>query len=153
MGPRDMAFKALEMMAAKNIGALPVVNGEAGDKLIGIFSERDYARKVILRGKSSQATPVSELMSSPVTCVSPDDTIERCRELMTTQHIRHLPVLETDQSGRPREHRRRAQGNNQRAEGAHPGLGELYCGCAQLADHELDNLHEQVWHIRLRFQP
>jgi CBS domain-containing protein len=96
IGPRDMAFKALEMMAAKNIGALPVVNREAGDKLIGIFSERDYARKVILHGKSSQATPVSELMSSPVTCVSPDDNIEKCRELMTTQHIRHLPVLETD---------------------------------------------------------
>jgi CBS domain-containing protein len=94
IGPRDMAYKALELMAVKNVGALPVVNGDAGDRLVGMFSERDYARKVILKGKSSQATPVSELMSSPVTCVSPDDTIETCRELMTAKHIRHLPVLE-----------------------------------------------------------
>jgi CBS domain-containing protein len=94
IGPQDMAYKALELMAARNIGALPVVDAEDGGRLIGMFSERDYARKVILRGKSSQATPVSELMSNPVTCVSPDDTIETCRELMTTRHIRHLPVLE-----------------------------------------------------------
>jgi CBS domain-containing protein len=92
--PRDMAYKALELMAAKNVGALPVVDAEGGGSLIGMFSERDYARKVILRGKSSQATPVSDLMSSPVTSVSPDDTIETCRELMTARHIRHLPVLE-----------------------------------------------------------
>jgi CBS domain-containing protein len=94
IAPRDMAYKALELMAERDVGALPVVNTEAGDKLVGMFSERDYARKVILKGKSSQATPVSELMSGPVTCVSPDDTIETCMELMTTRHIRHLPVLE-----------------------------------------------------------
>lgn len=96
IGPRDMAYKALELMAAKNVGALPVVNGENAGKLVGMFSERDYARKVILRGKSSQATPVSELMSSPVICVTPDDSVETCRELMTTRHIRHLPVVEND---------------------------------------------------------
>lgn len=94
IGPRDMAYKALELMAEKNIGALPVVDAENGDRLIGMFSERDYARKVILKGKSSQVTPVAELMSQPVTGVSPDDTIETCMELMTARHIRHLPVLE-----------------------------------------------------------
>jgi len=76
-------------MAEKNVGALPVVqDGE----LIGMFSERDYARKLILKGKTSQATAVEELMSHPVFCVGLDDTIETCMELMTTQRIRHLPV-------------------------------------------------------------
>ena len=95
--PRDMVYKALELMAEKNIGALPVVDGESGSKLLGMFSERDYARKVILKGKSSQATTVSELMSSPVTTVGLDDTIETCMELMTTRHIRHLPVIDHGQ--------------------------------------------------------
>jgi CBS domain-containing protein len=71
VGPRDSAYKALELMAEKNIGALPVVNAAADGLVVGIFSERDYARKVILKGKSSQATAVSELMSSPVISVSP----------------------------------------------------------------------------------
>jgi CBS domain-containing protein len=97
VGPRDMAYKALELMAEKNIGALPVVDAESGGKLLGMFSERDYARKVILKGKSSHATTVSELMSSPVTTVGPDDTIETCMELMTTRHIRHLPVIDSGQ--------------------------------------------------------
>jgi CBS domain-containing protein len=97
VGPRDMAFKALELMAEKNIGALPVVDAENGGRLLGMFSERDYARKVILKGKSSQATTVSELMSSPVTTVALDDTIETCMELMTTRHIRHLPVIDHGQ--------------------------------------------------------
>ena len=94
VGPRDMAYKALELMAEKNIGALPVVDAENGGTLLGMFSERDYARKVILKGKSSHATTVSELMSSPVTTIGPDDTIETCMELMTTRHIRHLPVID-----------------------------------------------------------
>ena len=97
VGPRDMAYKALELMAEKNIGALPVVDAESGSELLGMFSERDYARKVILKGKSSHATTVSELMSSPVTTVGPDDTIETCMELMTTRHIRHLPVIDHGQ--------------------------------------------------------
>ena len=97
VGPRDMAYKALELMAEKNIGALPVIDAESGGKLLGMFSERDYARKVILKGKSSQATTVSELMSSPVTTVIPDDTIAACMELMTTRHIRHLPVIDHGQ--------------------------------------------------------
>jgi len=92
-----MAYKALELMAEKNIGALPVVDAENRDTLLGMFSERDYARKVILKGKSSHATTVSELMSSPVTTIGPDDTIETCMELMTTRHIRHLPVIDNGQ--------------------------------------------------------
>lgn len=95
IGPRDMAYKALELMAEKNIGALPVIDPDNGGKLLGIFSERDYARKVILRGKSSHATTVGELMSSPVTAVSPSDKIETCMQLMTERHIRHLPVLDS----------------------------------------------------------
>ncbi len=92
IGPRDIAYKALELMADKNVGALPVV-GDDG-RVIGIFSERDYARKVILKGKSSHATTVGELMSSPVTAVSLSDKIETCMQLMTDRHIRHLPVLD-----------------------------------------------------------
>jgi len=84
-----MVYKALQLMAEKNVGALPVV--QDGD-LIGMFSERDYARKLILKGKTSQATAVEELMSHPVFCVGLDDTIETCMELMTNQRIRHLPV-------------------------------------------------------------
>jgi CBS domain-containing protein len=92
MGPRDMVYRALQLMAEKNIGGLPVV--EPDGKVVGFFSERDYARKVILMGKSSQATAVGELMSHPVYCVSPGDTIETCMELMTDRHIRHLVVCE-----------------------------------------------------------
>jgi CBS domain-containing protein len=89
IGPRDTVYKALQVMAEKNIGALPVVEDE---KLVGMFSERDYARKVILKDKSSRATAVGELMSHPVICVSLDDTLETCMQLMTTHHVRHLPV-------------------------------------------------------------
>ena len=92
IGPRDMAYKALEAMAEKNIGALPVVDPDTG-KLLGMFSERDYARKVILKGRSSHATTVGELMSSPVTAFRPGDKIETCMQLMTERHIRHLPVV------------------------------------------------------------
>ena len=94
VGPRDLVYRALQLMAEKNIGGLPVV--EPDGKVVGFFSERDYARKVILMGKSSQATAVGELMSHPVYCVSPGDTIETCMELMTDRHIRHLVVCEDD---------------------------------------------------------
>ena len=94
IGPRDTAYKALELMAEKNVGALPVVDTEAGGRLVGMFSERDYARKVILKGKSSQATAVSEIMSSPVIYVSPSDDVEAAMRLMNEHHIRHLPVVE-----------------------------------------------------------
>ncbi len=87
-------YNALSLMADKNVGALVVL--EEG-KLVGIFSERDYARKVILKGKSSLNTPVKEIMTSTVFCVRPDQAIEDCMVLMTDKRIRHLPVLEDDQ--------------------------------------------------------
>ncbi len=89
--PDTLVFDALKLMADKDIGAVLVM--EDG-KLVGIFSERDYARKVILRGKSSKETTVGELMSRNVVFVSPDQTLEECMVLMTERHIRHLPVVE-----------------------------------------------------------
>jgi signal-transduction protein with cAMP-binding, CBS, and nucleotidyltransferase domain len=85
------AYEALELMAEKNIGALLVMEG---DRLVGVFSERDYARKVILKGKSSKNTVVRDLMTSNPVTVSPDRTIAECMLLMTNNHIRHLPVLD-----------------------------------------------------------
>jgi len=91
ISPEEPVLSAVQLMADKHIGALPVVReGE----LIGIVSERDYARKVILLGRSSSDTPVWQIMSSPVRTVTPDDAVHRCMEIMTEQRIRHLPVLE-----------------------------------------------------------
>lgn len=87
-------FDALELMAEKNIGALLVFDS---DKLIGIFSERDYARKVILKGKASKNTLVKEIMSTKVLYVGPNQSIEECMALMTDKRIRHLPVLAGDE--------------------------------------------------------
>jgi CBS domain-containing protein len=84
-------YDALQEMADKNIGALMVVDG---DNLVGVFSERDYARKIILHGKASKDTLVKEIMSSEVFCVGPDQTIEQCMQLMTEKRVRHLPVLD-----------------------------------------------------------
>lgn len=89
--PHSTVYDALAVMAEKDIGALLVV--EHG-KLVGIFSERDYARKVILKGKSSKETLVSELMSSPAICAGPRLTLRDCMLLMDANHIRHLPILE-----------------------------------------------------------
>lgn len=89
--PDTIVYKALEVMAQHDIGALPVVEGS---RLRGIFSERDYARKIILKGKSSHDTAISELMTSDLYTVEPDASVESCMELMTEHHIRHLPVLE-----------------------------------------------------------
>jgi CBS domain-containing protein len=89
--PDTDVYHALQLMAEKNVGALLVIDGET---LVGIFSERDYARKVILVGKSSKETLVREIMSSHVLYVRPQQTIEDCMALMTDKRVRHLPVLE-----------------------------------------------------------
>lgn len=84
-------FDALTVMAEHDIGALAVL--DEGD-LVGMFSERDYARKVILHGKSSREITVTEIMSTPVLSVRPDDTVRDCMSLMTDHRIRHLPVID-----------------------------------------------------------
>lgn len=89
--PDATVFEALRSMAEKDIGALLVM--ESG-QVVGIFSERDYARKVILEGKSSKETLVREIMTPQVVCVTPQHTIEECMAVMTEKRIRHLPVLE-----------------------------------------------------------
>jgi CBS domain-containing protein len=91
IAPEAPVFVALEVMAEKNVGALLVVEGR---ELVGIFSERDYARKVILKGKTSRDTPVREIMTSRVVRVDPAQTIEDCMTLMTENRIRHLPVVD-----------------------------------------------------------
>ncbi len=88
--PTTTVYEALEIMADRNVGALLVVDG---GRLVGIFSERDYARKVILKGKSSKNTEVRELMTSPPICIEPGQTIHECMVIMTKNHIRHVPVL------------------------------------------------------------
>ncbi len=93
VAPGVSVYDALQLLAEKNIGALVVT--EAG-KLVGIISERDYARKVVLVDRSSQDTLVSEIMSRDVETVTPAASIEECLELMTERHIRHIPVLEDD---------------------------------------------------------
>lgn len=87
-------YEGLQILADKNIGAAPVVDE---GNLVGIFSERDYARKVILKGKSSINTSIGELMVREVISVSPEDSIEECMALMSEKHIRHLPVLKDNE--------------------------------------------------------
>ena len=91
ISPNATVFEAIQLLAEKNIGALPVVEN---DKLIGVFSERDYTRKVALEGKTSQKTLVREIISTNVITATPENTIEDCMKLMTGKRIRHLPILE-----------------------------------------------------------
>jgi CBS domain-containing protein len=94
ISPEAMVFDAIQMMADKNIGALLVTES---DKLVGILTERDYTRKVALKGKSSKQTAVKEILSGQVFHVTPDHTVEECMRLMTDHRVRHLPVLESNQ--------------------------------------------------------
>jgi CBS domain-containing protein len=89
LAPDTSVFHAIELMAEKGVGAVLVMEN---DRLIGIVSERDYARKITLKGKNSRETRVSEIMTSPVLVVTPDCTIDEGMKVMTEKHIRHLPV-------------------------------------------------------------
>ena len=91
IAPDATVFKPIEMMADKNVGALVVMKGE---NLVGIISERDYTRKVFLRGKSSKETRVDEIMSGDVSTTKPQEGVDECLRLMTEKHIRHLPVVD-----------------------------------------------------------
>jgi CBS domain-containing protein len=88
--PAAMVFDALKLMGEKNIGALVVMEG---DTVAGVFSERDYSRKVILQGKTSRTTLVGDILSRPAITITPDDSIEACMERMTLHRVRHLPVV------------------------------------------------------------
>ncbi len=91
IAPDATVFEAINLMAKKNVGALVVMSGE---KLVGVFTERDYTRKVVLQGKSSKETPVREILSPKVITVGPECTVEECMRLMTKCRVRHLPVVE-----------------------------------------------------------
>jgi CBS domain-containing protein len=91
VAPETAVLEAIRAMAEHRVGALLVMQGT---ELVGVVSERDYARKVILLGRSSSDTPVRTIMSSPVITVSPDDSVSHCMQLMTDRHVRHLPAVE-----------------------------------------------------------
>jgi len=91
VAPEATVYEAIKLMAEKNIGALLVM---AGGKLTGIFTERDYARKIALQGKNSRQTHVWEILPKEIVAVTPDDSVEDCMRLMTESRVRHLPVME-----------------------------------------------------------
>lgn len=91
IAPNATVFEAIRLLAQKNIGAMPVMDG---DKLVGVFSERDYTRKVALEGKTSQKTLVREILSAQVITASPNHSIEDCMRLMTENRVRHLPIMD-----------------------------------------------------------
>jgi len=93
VSPTNTVFEAISMMAEKNVGALPVLEG---GNLVGMISERDYARKVILLGRGSRETTVAEIMTGNVRTVGSSDSVQDCLQLMTENRIRHLPVMEED---------------------------------------------------------
>lgn len=95
VAPTDTVYTALQRMAEKDVGALLVL--DAG-RLVGIFSERDYSRKIALHGKTAKETPVSTVMTEKVLYVTPEHTVSQCLAIMTEKHIRHLPVLDQNQN-------------------------------------------------------
>lgn len=93
IAPDASVFEAIRLLAEKDIGALAVMED---DRLVGIFSERDYARRIILHGLSSKTTPVAEVMTRKVIVADPEKTVEECMALMTEKRVRHLPIMEGD---------------------------------------------------------
>jgi CBS domain-containing protein len=91
IGPGASVYSAIELMAENGIGALMVMEG---NKAVGLISERDYARKVILKGRSSKDTEVREIMTTHVVCARPEQTVEECMALMTEKRVRHLPIMD-----------------------------------------------------------
>jgi CBS domain-containing protein len=94
IAPDVTVYEAIKTMSEKNVGALPVVEGT---KLVGMISERDYMSKVVLKGKSSKETPVRDIMTCKVVTVGPDHNVSKCMEIVTENHIRHLPVMDGDE--------------------------------------------------------
>ena len=94
ISPEATVFDAIQLMSDKNIGALPVMSH---DHLVGIFTERDYTRKIALAGKTSKQTLVKEILSAKVVTVAPDESVEECMRLMTEHRIRHLPVVQNEE--------------------------------------------------------
>jgi CBS domain-containing protein len=93
VAPIDTVYRALQMMAENNVGAVMICEN---DQMLGIFTERDYCRKIILMGRSSVNTPIQDIMTKKMVTVCLDSTLEECMELMTKYHIRHLPIEEAD---------------------------------------------------------
>jgi CBS domain-containing protein len=91
IGPNAMVFDAIQLMDEKSVGALPVVDNKT---MVGIVSERDYTRKVILKGRSSKETPVNEIMTKQLVTVNPSNSVSECMRIITEKRVRHLPVLE-----------------------------------------------------------
>jgi CBS domain-containing protein len=93
ISPDAKVYEALQLMAEKNVGALMVMEG---DRAVGLISERDYARKIVLKGKFSKDVPVHEIMTADIVRIGPDRNVENCMELMTDKRVRHLPVFDND---------------------------------------------------------
>ena len=93
IAPNDTVYEALQLMAEKNIGALMVVEG---DRVAGLISERDYARKIVLKGRFSRDVPVHDIMTVEMVRIGPDEDVESCMELMTNKRVRHLPVFDQE---------------------------------------------------------